>query len=292
MTAICDFLDQYQVPWSKNNKHSRPNWTQVQLCPNCHSDRYHLGIKDDLSRAACYKCGGKHVPSLIRELTKAPWSEIKTLLGERAYTPKETKEQNHRYMPPTVLQRIDEVPAVAAYLRSRRFNIEYLESIWKIQATGPFSDYPLRAFIPIFDRNRPVSWTARAACGQEPRYQTAAPHQKLVDEKQLLFGEQFIKDSAIVVEGPLSAIFVGRGTVATLGLSYTTEQVNRLSRIRRRIICFDNEPAAQIRARILADNLSVFPGETFVVNLDAEDPQTASATEIKQLREFAFERRI
>jgi len=292
MTALCDFLDQYQVPWSKNHKHSRPNWTQVQLCPSCHSDRYHLGIKDDLSRSACYKCGGKHVPSILRQLTDAPWSKIKELLGERAYTPKDTIETNARYITPTVLQRIEDVPAVAMYLRSRRFNIEYLESIWKVQATGPFSDYPLRAFIPIFDGNRQVSWTARAACGQEPRYQTAAPHQKLVDEKHLLFGEQFVKDTAIVVEGPLSAIFVGRGTVATLGLAYTTEQVNRLSRIRRRIICFDNEPAAQIRARILADNLSVFPGETFVVNLDADDPQTASATEIRQLRHFAFESRI
>jgi hypothetical protein len=112
--------------------------------------------------------------------------------------------------------------------------------------------------------------------------------QKSFDEKKMLFGNQFIREAAIIVEGPLSAINVGRGAVATLGVAYTQAQVNLMADIWRRIIVFDNEPKAQARARQLADQLAVFPGETFVVNLDADDPGSASRTEVRQLRDFAF----
>jgi len=47
---------------------------------------------------------------------------------------------------------------------------------------------------------------------------------------------------------------------------------------------FGNSPAAQIVASKLAADLSVFPGETLQVCLDADDPGSASPEEIKLLR--------
>jgi hypothetical protein len=183
---------------------------------------------------------------------------------------------------------IAQVPAVADYLRGRGLNLAYLEKYWGIQATGPFSDYPMRAFIPVYLNRRPVSWTARAACGQEPRYQTAQAHQKCFDEKHLLFGGQYVRDTAIVVEGGFDAMRIGRGAVATFGLAVTQAQISCLAGIWRRIIVFDNSPNAQARARVLAEQLAVFPGETIVVNLDAADPGEASEAEVRKLRNFAF----
>ena len=286
---LTEFLDKHGVEWSKTNKHSRHGWTQARPCPRCGNDRFHLGIKDDLTRAACYTCSGWNVAKLLKELTQAPWQEVSQLLGNRAYLPKDTgTETKGVYTPPTLLQPIEAVPAVAAYLRSRGFNLEYLESIWGVRATGPFSSLPFRAFIPIYIGRKAVSWTARAACGQEPRYRNAGPLEKTVDEKSLLFGAQFVKGTAIICEGPLDTIRIGRGAVATLGVGYTTAQVDRLASIWRRIICFDNEPKAQMRAEKLAEQLMVFPGETIVVNIDAPDPGSASEQEVKQLRRFAF----
>ncbi len=285
---LTTFLEKYDVPYSTTSKHSRLGWLQVS-CPRCHSDRWHCGIKETLDRSSCYLCGGWNVAKLLRELTQASWQEINELLGQRAFIRSEAEQVPLGvYTPPTNLVGITECDAVHAYVLERGLDPDYLESVWDIRATGPFSNYPFRLFIPIHKGKRIVSWTARAACGQEPRYQTASAMQKSFDEKKMLFGNQFIREAAIIVEGPLSAINVGRGAVATLGVAYTQAQVNLMADIWRRIIVFDNEPKAQARARQLADQLAVFPGETFVVNLDADDPGSASRTEVRQLRDFAF----
>jgi hypothetical protein len=284
---LTEFLDRYRVDWSKQNKHSRNGWTQIRECPQCHSQNYHLGIRDDMRRASCYQCGGKFVPKLLYQLTNAPRHEINALLGDRAFVIAEGPTAMGVYTPPTQLQPLREVPAVSAYLEDRGYDLDYLEQVWGMQATGNFSNYPRRAFIPIYHGRRLVAWTARAAVGQEPRYQTASPKEKSFHEKHLLFGNQFVRDTCIVVEGPLSAISIGRGTVATFGLAYTTEQVTWLADVWNRIIVFDNSPAAQQRAKELATLLSVFPGKTTRINLDADDPGVASDSEIDELRAFA-----
>jgi len=290
---LTDFLDKHGIEWSKTHKHSRQGWTQV-FCPRCGSENFHCGIKDDLSRASCYRCGSFNVSSLLRLLTDANWQDIKQLVGDRVFIARDSETESQGvFTPPTNLKDITEIPAVHDYVRSRGFDPRYLSEIWHCKATGPISTYPFRLYIPIYLGRKAVSWTARAACGQEQRYQTAKPNEKTYDEKKLLFGNQFTKGTACVVEGPLSCIAVGRGAVATFGLAVTQTQVNLLANYYRRVLCFDSEAAAQERARKLADDLSVFPGETFVVTLDSEDPAEALKTEagrreLRQLRNFTF----
>lgn len=282
------FLDRYRVEWSKQNKHSRAGWCQIRECPQCHSQNFHLGIRDDMQRASCYQCGGKFVPKLLHQLTNAPRAEINALLGDRAFVMTERPVDMGVYTPPTHLHAdIRDVSSVTNYLEGRGFDIDYLQEIWGMQATGNFSNYPRRAFIPIYHGRRLVAWTARAAVGQEPRYQTANNKEKSFHEKHLLFGNQFVRDTCIITEGPLSAINVGRGAVATFGLAYTQEQVLWLADIWNRIIVFDNSIPAQQKARELAVALSGFPGRTTVVNLDAADPGEAESAEIDELRAFA-----
>jgi len=286
---ITDFLDKYNVDWATRGNHSRSGWTQVSPCPRCGSFKFHCGIKDNLSRANCYKCGGWHVPKLLKALTNAPWGEISDLLGQRAFIrPDDHVEATGVYTPPTNLMPVNDVLAVASYLNERGFDIEYLEKVWGVRACGPISNHPFRVFIPIYLGKRPVSWTARAASGQEPRYRNAGPLEKVIDEKKLLFGGQFIRDTCIVVEGPFDAMRIGRGAVATLGVGYTQQQVNRLADYWKKVIVFDNGFQAQARARQLAAELAVFPGKCYVVNIDADDPGSASRAEIRQLRDFAF----
>lgn len=158
-----------------------------------------------------------------------------------------------------------------------------------MQGTGPFSTYPFRIFIPIHLRGKPVSWTARTVKkGVEPRYQTAQKHEKSIDEKKLIYGMDHVKRTIIIVEGPLDAVNVGPGAGATFGLSVTNRQILLLAQVPRRIVCFDNSPDAQRRAEVLAEQLAVFPGETFRVNLDADDPGSATRSEVLKLRRFAF----
>ena len=286
---LTEFLDKHHIEWSTTGKHSRSGWTQLQECPVCSSQNYHLGIKNDLSRSSCYVCGGKNVAKLLKELTKASWGEIYKLLGNRAYLPREEiQEHTGTYTPPTQVVPFSKAGSTAAYLKQRGYDLDYCEKVWGLGATGPFSDYPFRVFIPITHRKRPVSWTARAAKGQEPRYQTAMEHQKSMDEKKLLFGADKARDKVIVVEGPLGAIRVGVGAVATMGLAVTQAQLSRLTEYQSRVICFDSEPAAQRRANRLAEQLASFPGHTSVVELDADDPGEIAQAEKESLRKFAF----
>jgi hypothetical protein len=77
--------------------------------------------------------------------------------------------------------------------------------------------------------------------------------------------------------------------VAVFGKAVTPAQKYQISKFVRRIICFDNEPDTQEQAKQLCRELSIFSGETINVCLDAADPGSASADEIKRLRRLFLE---
>lgn len=285
---LTEWLDSHQISWSREHKHSRTGWTQIKSCGRCGSTNYHLGIKDDLSRASCYQCGGFSVPGLLKTLSGSSWREVYEFLGKRDYVIRETQEHQGRYTPPTNLLPIDGVHDAREYVKSRDMNPDYLEYVWGCQATNGLSNYPFRLFIPVIRNKRNISWTARATRGQQPRYQTARADEKSFDEKKWLLGLDGVRDKVIIVEGAFDAFRVGPGAAATFGLSVTSDQLLLISKIQTRCVCFDNSPAAQKTADRLCETLSVFPGKTIRVNLNADDPGSASKTEIRQLRDMVF----
>jgi len=181
----------------------------------------------------------------------------------------------------------DFLEAHTSYLKKRGFDIEYLKSIWSIQAIGPALKLPWRLFIPIFDeRGREVSWTTRAVGNVESRYISASPEEEEIPHKTLLYGAHLAGSSIVVVEGPTDAWAIGRGCVATCGVGYSPEQFIKMSKYVHRIICFDSSDEAQERAEVLCRELSIFPGETENILLETgKDPAEADPEEIEDLRE-------
>jgi hypothetical protein len=53
-----------------------------------------------------------------------------------------------------------------------------------------------------------------------------------------------------------------------------------------RVVCFDNDPEAKRRARRLVEQITPFPGETYYVELDSKDPDSATERELTKLRSF------
>jgi hypothetical protein len=104
--------------------------------------------------------------------------------------------------------------------------------------------------------------------------------------RNLLYGEDYCRHTILVHEGPLDVWAVGPGATATCGTEFSPAQIRRIARYPRRGICFDSEPAAQTRARRLAAQLSLFPGETDLIKLDANDPGSAGAKELAELRGY------
>ena len=289
MSNLIEFLDKHGITHSQHHKHSRTGWVQLESCPECDSQNYHLGITLDGSRASCYKCGSKRVGDLLKALTGAPWGDIKAVISAGIYVPREQETSSQgTYTPPSDLRPLEASQAACKYLRGRNLDPEYCARVWGFQATGPWSNHPFRVFIPITVRKKPVAWTARAFKGQEPRYQTSAEHECTLSPKRLLYGADKAKGKAIICEGPISAIRLGVGAVATLGVAYTQAQLNLMADYSERYVCFDSSEDAQRRAARLAESLAVFPGTTHILTLDAADPGDITESERELVRKTVF----
>ena len=92
----------------------------------------------------------------------------------------------------------------------------------------------------------------------------------------------------MVVEGPTDVWRIGPGAVATMGLSFTQAQVQRILQYPIRAICFDNSLQAQSTANRLAGMLELFPGKTMRIELDSDDPGNASDREVRAVRHCVF----
>ena len=89
----------------------------------------------------------------------------------------------------------------------------------------------------------------------------------------------------MIVEGPLDVWRIGFGAVATMGTSFSTTQILKLSKYPIRITCFDNEPKAQRRAERLHADLGLFPGVNQNIFLETgKDAASASDKEIQKVR--------
>lgn len=283
---VRELLEKHNVPVAgPDDPHYRLGWTNTQ-CPFCQGHKNHLGIRNDFSRANCYKCGHKNVLYALRLLTKESLDELKHL--KTFATPDDFLQEKKYggYKPPPGLIALS--PKDRAYLQNRGLDSDILERRYGLQSIGPFSGMPRGVFIPITMGGKPVSWTVRfreATDGQ--RYKTASDYEKSISEKDILFGAETCTNIAIVVEGFFDKANIGEGAVCTFGLAYTQKQVQLIAEYPRRVICFDNSRDAQQVAARLASDLAVFPGETLQVTLDADDPGSASREEVQELRKFA-----
>lgn len=90
--------------------------------------------------------------------------------------------------------------------------------------------------------------------------------------------------AVVIVEGPADAWNVGPGAVALFGVGYTPQQVAALAQYPVRVVCMDSDSEGRAAAERLCSELSIFPGDTYRVELDADDPGSASKREVRKLR--------
>jgi DNA primase len=182
------------------------------------------------------------------------------------------------------------LPVHRKYLSNqRRLDPDEIAQLWGVQGIGLAAEYAWRLWIPVYHFGEVVSWTTRAI-GTGMRYLHAPPEQESVPIKSVLYGSDLVRHAVIICEGPIDAWTIGPGAVATCGLGYTREQLIKLSQFSVKVVCFDSEFQAQKRARRLARQLQVFPGETYVVELQTgKDPNEADRREIMELRKTYLE---
>jgi len=287
MTLI-ELLQTYNIPYreSREHHHVTEGWVGID-CPWCSpgSGRFRLGYNQSSHAVSCWTCGRHSLTDLIHVLTGKSLTESKKL--------RDSIPRRARNWDLSLSEGILRLPRGVGpmtechwnYLRKRGFGPPEIERLWSVQGIGLEIDLAWRLFIPIKEKSgRVISWTTRSIGDASRRYVTAKSDQGILPAKSVLYGEEHTWHTAVIVEGPLDCWAIGPGAVATLGISYTKEQLDRMASYPTRVVCFDNEPEAQKRAKDLAQTLSGFPGRTHLVTLDAKDPASATKEEISQLR--------
>lgn len=172
------------------------------------------------------------------------------------------------------------------YLRSRGFSVSRLTRLWNLQGIGlEGGQLAWRIFVPIEVGGRLVNWTTRSIKAKAAnRYMTCPSEQAVVPRNEILYGIDYVRHCAILVEGPADVWAIGPGAVCPLGTSISQHHISLLSQFPVRVICLDSQRPAQRVARGLVDQLSVFDGETYNVVLDSKDPGEATKKEIRAIR--------
>lgn len=284
-----DFCDEYKIPMApEGHAHTTEGWIQID-CPFCSANSQHwrMGFNKQGKFCNCWSCGGRSLSLVIEHLADMEYKEARKLaisIAKDAKTlPNRRTKVKGILTTPKGLQPLRE--AHRRYLQSRGFVPDSLVRLWSIQGIGISGHMSWRIFIPVIWKGQTVSFLTRAISDKvEQRYLSASPQQEAFPHKNLLYGIDYVREAVIINEGPTDVWRIGPGAVATMGTSYTQEQINLIVNVKRRYVCFDNEPTAQKRAQQLIKSLAAFPGRTYNIELDAKDPEKESLKNVRRLQ--------
>lgn len=233
-------------------------------------------------------CGKHTLAEVLVERSKISYHAAKDLvnsLGFRRLSPtKLSSTSGGRLIKPPHVGPL--LPAHRDYLRDRGFHPNKLVKLWDLAGIGLSSHLKWRIFIPISLNSHEISWTTRSISDNGRRYITAKPDQERLHYKDSVYGIDLVRNAVIITEGPTDVWKIGPGAVCLYGLNYTVGQIQLLKHFPVRIVCLDNQHDAQKKARELTETLSMYPGCTYNVQLDSEDPGSASTKEISALRKL------
>lgn len=290
--TIVEILSKNNVPYRQpeDHKNVRYGWIGVN-CPFCGraNDAFHMGFHLTKRISSCWQCGYHPAWKTLAKLLGIRYTEARDLLDVDPGWEQEDRRKHRRgeLALPDGLGPL--LPVHLRYLQSRGFDPEELERLWGIQGIGFAARLAWRIWIPVHLHGTVVSWTTRSLASEGTRYVTAQSSQEALPMKSLLFGEDYARHAVIVCEGPFDVFRIGPGAVATMGIAYSSAQVEKISRYPVRVLCFDREAQAQKRAKKLCQALEPLPGSTYNVELDAKDPGSAGEKEVKELRKRFLE---
>lgn len=284
-------LTDLNIPYiTEGHHHCRPGWLQLD-CPFCSPGWKHwrLGYNLAYRYLNCWSCGRQSLVEVLAHAADISPGKAKSLLVDldRELQQERISKRGRLVLPKGLADKLS--TKHRNYLAERGYDPDELVRLWEIKSIGLAARLAWRIFVPVIYHGEVVSWTTRSNLPEGKRWRSAPEEQEALNHKELLYGEDYARHAVIVHEGPTDVWATGPGAVGLLGTSYTRAQVLRLSKYMARVICFDNEPAAQRRAKRLCDELEVFEGRTYNVRLTSKDASSAmkeNPKELKRLRKF------
>ena len=274
-------------------------WTHTNcpFCKNPPDTHFNGGFDINSPRFYCWRCGSHSYYDAVSKILNISISETKKLFESYSFisnkkAPVRIAKAEHLDLPG---YRLDENEK--EYLRSRGFDPEYLQNKFHIRGGGICGEWSYRILIPIYYNHVLVSWTGRSILDKQtikdleiPRYKNLAIEQSVINPKEIFFNlDNCNGKEVILVEGPMDVLRMADDTICSLGTSVTREQElflkNKFDKV---YIAFDNEPAAQDKARHLGMNLSSVGLKVEVVNIcedfNKNDPGELNESEVRQIK--------
>lgn len=290
------FLDEYGIEYYEGDyphKHCRPGWINME-CPRCTGNPgLHLGVSENSGQFVCWRCGFIPLLEAIRKFTGCNWNQARQIARQFGATKqykryrKEPKEKDIDVEFPKGT--LDYFPKThRKYLENRNFDPDYLIDTWNLRATGNLGKYKNRIIVPIYYKNRLMSYQGRDITGKaEAKYMACEQENERRHHKYCLYGLDVVaSESVIVVEGVTDVWRLGPGAVATFGIKYTETQLLLLYyNFKRIFILFDvTDPESSEQGKKLAAHLSVLGKEAEVVKYDQDkDPGDLSDNQANYL---------
>lgn len=269
-------------------------------CPFCSDSKYKLGIHIS-GFAVCWSCGSHAIWTVIKHFTGQNWSDIqtqyKTTLNSRDLYLLNNRSED-RIIPsklslPEYTEPLND--RAKKYLESRGFDIQELIDVYDIRSTGHLGNYCFRIVIPIYFEGKIVSWTTRDYSGKASvRYMSCPTSQEIIPHKDIVYGYDLVPGThAVCCEGPMDAIKMGPGAVATFGIAFRSSQINLLASFMKVTLLYDSSDDAQKAADNLGNQLSGLGVEVeSIVLKEYKDPGEIPLDEARQLmKEILDEKR-
>lgn len=279
-------FDELRIPVRRHGEHRNVRRSWVAICCPCCGDesQFYLAFPEQGAfNGNCWRCGPHSLWDVLIASGLDRRQVAEALHGlDLQRLPKKNAPEKGRYRPPPGVGPLG--GKHTRYLASRGIG-EARAASWGIQGIGLASRLAWSLFLPVVRRGQEASWTTRSIGNGGRRYVSARPEEEAEPLKTLLYGEDFARNSVVVVEGPMDAIRIGAGAVATFGLNTTAAQVAKIAGFPLRGICFDAEPMAQAAAGKLCLDLAAFPGETALIQIESgKDAGEADEEEIEEIR--------
>lgn len=295
--TIQEYLRDRNVKFREKGKNIGSGYLGVQYCPFCSISGFHGGINLKYPIYSCWACGKHSLTKFIRTIESCSWQKANKIVKQ--LYPDRIEEEEDKYVEKDeskfkqlLSQFSNKFSKVhKRYLEERGFDFDTLRNKYNLLCCN---DYPLefnyRIIAPVMINEKTVNFIGRDVTGRSTEKYLVCPDRfSLMPKKKLLYNLDSVTNKIIIVEGITDVWKLGNGSVATLSMDWTRDQVLELCELELKaaFVIYDNEPRAQLRAQKLCNTLSILCNIDHVERIELDgvkDPGELSEADIRYLR--------
>ncbi len=290
MLNIIELYNDYDIQyWTEGNNVS-PGWVNIK-CMFCGDHSNHLGFNLAKEYYYCWNCGYHKTEDVLCDLLSVEYYEIKNIIKEY-----NTRPLLRNVISKSKFKKVDclKMPGEELnkrhrnYLIKRNYDPDYIVDKYKIKGTGIVGDWKFRIMIPVFYKNKLVTYQGRDITDrQESKYVSLKKEDGIINIKNILYNLDncIDKNIIIVLEGVFDVWRMGDFSCCTFGTFISDAPIKLLSWYKKIIFMFDDEKEAQKKAHKSAGQLSVLGCDVEIVSLDTgTDPADLSNEEAKKIK--------